>query len=58
MSCNLSNLIGILKRSRKYFVEQVPNLKDGDLVVAIGNTGCGKSTMMTSLMYGTESLKE
>ena len=33
-------------------------LKDGDLIVAIGNTGCGKSTMLTSLIYGCDSLKE
>ena len=27
-----------------------------DLCIAIGNTGCGKSTMLTSLMFGTDML--
>ena len=30
--------------------------KDANLVVAIGNTGSGKSTMLSSIIYGTESL--
>ena len=25
--------------------------------MAVGNTGCGKSTMMTSLMFGPETLE-
>lgn len=31
--------------------------KDANLVVAIGNTGCGKSTMLSSIIYGTEGLE-
>ena len=58
MKCNLTNLIEILKRVKQYIIEEVPNLKYGDLIVAIGNTGCGKSTMLSSLIYGTEALHE
>ena len=29
-----------------------------DLIMAIGNTGCGKSTLITSLIYGPEALEE
>ena len=25
--------------------------------MAVGNTGCGKSTMLTSLMYGPDALE-
>lgn len=58
MPCTLGNLIEILKRAQSYILEHVPNLQDGNLIVAIGNTGCGKSTMLTSLIYGTDSLQE
>ena len=30
--------------------------KDKDIILAIGNTGSGKSTMLTSLIYGTDYL--
>ena len=30
--------------------------KNADLVVAIGNTGCGKSTMLSSVIFGPDSL--
>ena len=58
MPCTLGNLIEILKRAQNYILEHVPNLSEGSLIIAIGNTGCGKSTMLTSLIYGTESLQE
>lgn len=32
-------------------------VSDCNLILAIGNTGCGKSTMMTSIMFGTDSLE-
>lgn len=31
--------------------------KDQDVVLAIGTTGCGKSTMLNSLIWGPESLE-
>lgn len=30
---------------------------DADVVLAVGNTGCGKSTMLTSLIDGPNSLQ-
>ena len=32
-------------------------VKGCDLVLALGNTGCGKSTMFNGLLYGPESLE-
>jgi ABC-type dipeptide/oligopeptide/nickel transport system ATPase component len=32
-------------------------VQDKSLLLSIGNTGCGKSTMMTSLMFGTKALE-
>jgi len=31
--------------------------KGKDLILAIGNTGSGKSTMLTALVFGTNQLK-
>ena len=28
------------------------------MIVAVGNTGCGKSTMLSSIIYGPDSLYE
>lgn len=38
--------------------EQLGVAKDANLVVAIGNTGSGKSTMLSSIIYGSDSLHE
>mgnify|MGYP003945219533 FL=1 len=32
--------------------------KDRDLVVAVGMTGCGKSTVLQALIYGSDSLHQ
>jgi len=32
-------------------------VQDKSLLLSIGNTGCGKSTMFNSLIYGPECLK-
>ena len=29
-----------------------------ELILACGNTGCGKSTLITSLVFGTDKLEE
>ena len=34
------------------------DIKGRDLVIAIGNTGCGKSTLIQALLFGADSLKE
>ena len=36
--------------------DSLNNLENKDIIVGLGNTGCGKSTMLTSLVYGTEAL--
>lgn len=33
-------------------------IKGEDIVITIGNTGSGKSTMLTSLIFGTDKLTE
>ena len=33
-------------------------VNQSNLILAVGNTGCGKSTMMTSLMFGVDALEE
>lgn len=32
-------------------------IKDADIVIAIGNTGAGKSTMLNSIVFGTDILE-
>lgn len=53
MECSLTNLVGILK----WAFEKVKCVEGQDVVVALGNTGCGKSTMFTSLIYGSDALE-
>ena len=53
MECTLSNLVSILA----WAFEKVKCVEEQDVVVALGNTGCGKSTMFTSLIFGTEALE-
>lgn len=44
----------------KYYLEKsfghINKIQGADCIVLIGNTGCGKSTMLNSLVFGTESL--
>lgn len=53
MAMTLDNMILILEQAFK----TLKNVNDGNLILAIGNTGCGKSTMMSSLMFGSEALE-
>ena len=55
MKLTLDNLVKCLERAfNEIKIEQYANQ---NLVMAIGNTGCGKSTMLSSLLFGPESLK-
>ncbi len=36
--------------------EYLEGLKDSNVVLVLGNTGCGKSTMLSSLVYGPDTL--
>lgn len=47
---NLSNVVVVLKEVFKRL--DVKELNDKDLVLAIGNTGSGKSTIFSSLVFG------
>lgn len=54
MECNFENLIPLLDLIFETF-----NMVEGaDLLLSVGNTGCGKSTMINSFMYGPQSLEE
>lgn len=50
----IANIAEVLKTALTKFEDT----KDKDIILAIGNTGSGKSTMLTSLIYGTNFLKE
>lgn len=50
----LENLVMILEEAFK----TLANVNQSNLILAVGNTGCGKSTMMTSLMFGPSALEE
>ena len=52
--CNLINLAMALK----LVFDKLEAAKGNDLVLAIGNTGCGKSTMLSSIVYGPGHLSE
>jgi Tfp pilus assembly pilus retraction ATPase PilT len=54
MDCNLVNIAMVLK----LVFEQLNAADNADLVLAIGNTGCGKSTMLTSIVFGPGHLDE
>ena len=51
----LKNLVKYLSAALKA-LKPIENAED--IVLAIGNTGCGKSTMIISLLYGHECLEE
>ena len=53
MPLTLTNLMNSLSE----FFNALNQLKQYDLIIAIGNTGCGKSTMITSLVNGPDSLE-
>ena len=45
-----------LARVLMHVEDSLGALKDQDVVLPLGNTGCGKSTMLTSLIYGPAAL--
>lgn len=49
---NLNDMVEYLRSAK----EHMDFLQDGDVVLVLGNTGCGKSTMLSSLVYGPENL--
>lgn len=53
LKCNLLNIYRVLQVA----FEKLEPAKDANLVVAVGNTGCGKSTMLSSILFGSDSLE-
>lgn len=53
MNVSLDNLVMILEEAYKMLNE----VNHANLILAIGSTGCGKSTMLNSLMFGADSLE-
>lgn len=52
MKKQIANISEVLKCALNKFEEA----KNKDIILAIGNTGSGKSTMLTALIYGTDFL--
>ena len=50
------SLTSIVSALRHAFA-QFELVDDADIVLAVGNTGCGKSTMLSSLVDGPDSLQ-
>ena len=50
MEPSLENLIAVCEAVFK----NLDQIRDCELIMAIGNTGCGKSTMISSLVFGPE----
>ena len=50
LGCNLKNIYRVLQVAFK----RLDPAKGANLVVAVGNTGCGKSTMLTSILFGPD----
>lgn len=44
-------------RSLQEAIKGLLTVKDKDLVIALGNTDTGKSTMLSSLIYGPDKLE-
>ena len=54
MPLTLRNIVVVLERA----LQQLDSNCQSDLVMLLGNTGDGKSTMLASLFYGADSLEE
>ena len=43
---------------KKVLREQLNQIEGKEVILAIGQTGCGKSTMLTALVYGPQALQQ
>lgn len=50
--------IKVLKECLAKAFKGLDLIKGHEIILAIGNTGCGKSTMLTSLVFGPGALEE
>lgn len=53
--CTLGNLVKVLKEAFKVLDQN--QIEKADIILAVGNTGCGKSTILNSLVFGPDSLQ-
>lgn len=51
----LNLLVKIVKKIQKLHLSEI---EGKEVIICLGLTGCGKSTMLTSLVYGPGSLEE
>ena len=54
MGFKLYEIVSILKAA----FMNLDLINDKDLVILLGNTGCGKSTMLNSILLGPDTLHE
>ena len=54
LKMSIANIAEVLKAA----LTKYEQAEKKEVIVAVGNTGSGKSTMLTSLIYGTDFLKE
>ena len=52
MPCSLTNIVEVLRVA----FQELSFVDNQDLILAYGNTGSGKSTLFTSLVFGPEAL--
>lgn len=53
LKTDLNNITSVLGEAYK----TLGQVEKKNIVVAVGNTACGKSTMLTSLVYGSDKLE-
>ena len=53
LPCNLHNIA----RCLQVIFQQLKTIDSKNVILALGNTGCGKSTMLNSLINGSDSLR-
>ena len=60
LPCTITNLMDIVSKALQSMGDVMKQLEKEDisLILAVGNTGCGKSTMLSSLIDGAESLQK
>jgi ABC-type dipeptide/oligopeptide/nickel transport system ATPase component len=53
LQLSLENIVNVSEAA----FAKISHLKEKELLLAFGNTGCGKSTMISSLVFGPDKLE-
>ena len=53
LQLSLDNIVNVSEAA----FQKISHLRDKELLLAFGNTGCGKSTMISSLVFGPDKLE-